>query len=258
MMVQHLRPASGWVFALLLSLCTTVQGWALVPGSAWQQQGAATGSKQRQRFGIHQSSRSTSRHPPAPRFLMMMLDPGSLAVLGSTDGIVLEMGVALVGAAVGAASQLPRVQNLQTQLTQVQNQLAARETELNQQIHVLEEKLFAMDQEFEQQTTRFQKDYDQTQKKRLQEIKEKLQTELQFKLEIQLAQQKSRGLMAALTDEHGRTAKQEQLCQLTLRSSQLEKLNAELQATLQKTEEELQHLRETAAAARKKGRFPFW
>lgn len=187
---------------------------------------------------------------------MTMVDPASiLAGVGEMD-VALEVGVALAGVAAGAASQIPRVQAVQKQLAAAQEQLNATETAMNEQIHVLEEKLFAMDQEFEGQTARFQRQYDQTQKKRLEEIRDKLKTEMQYKLEIQLAQEKSKRLMEAVTEEHSRTSKQEELSQLKLRSSHLEELNAELEATLKKTDEELQHLREQAA--HKKGRFFFW
>lgn len=186
----------------------------------------------------------------------MVVDPASfLAGVGELD-VALDVGVALMGAAVGAASQIPRVQALQKQLVSAQEQLNATEVVLNERVMVLEEKLFAMDKEFEEQTVRFQKQYDQSQKKRLEAIKEKLKTEMQYKLEIQLAQEKSQRLMADLTDEHSRTSRQEELSQLSLRSFQLEQLNAELESTLKKTDEELHHLRE--AVAQKKGRFLFW
>jgi len=182
------------------------------------------------------------------------MDPASV-VVGDVD-VALEVGVvALMGAAAGAASQLPRVYALQGELARVRRQLNETETGLVEKIHVLENKLFEMDAEFEEQTAKFQRQYDQTQKQRLADIKDKLKTEMQYKLEIQLAQQKSEQLMESVTLEHGRTGKQEELSQLKLRSIRLEDLNAELEATLKRTDEELQHLREMAA---KKKNFLFW
>jgi len=186
---------------------------------------------------------------------LTMVDPASiLAGVGELD-VALEVGVALVGAAAGAATQMPRVQALKSKLVAAQEQLKATEAAMEEKIHVLEEKLFAMDEEFEEQTAKFQRQYDQTQKLRLEEIKDKLKTEMQYKLEIQLAQQKSQRLMEAVDLEHGRTSKQEELSEMRLRSNRLEEMNAQLEATLKETDEELQHLRE---AAQKKGKFMFW
>ena len=192
------------------------------------------------------------RQAPPPTFMM---DPASVvAVVGDVD-VALEVGVALMGAAAGAASQLPRVYALQGELALVRRQLNETEAGLVEKIHVLENKLFEMDAEFEEQTAKFQRQYDQTQKQRLADIKDKLKTEMQYKLEIQLARQKSEKLMESVTLEHGRTGKQEELSQLKLRSIRLEDLNAELEATLKQTDKELQHLREVAA---KKKSFLFW
>jgi hypothetical protein len=186
---------------------------------------------------------------------MMAVDPASIAALVGDADVALEVGVALVGAAAGAASQLPRVQALQEELAAVKLQLKETETELEDKIHVLEDKLFAMDEEFEVQTAKFQRQYDQTQKKRLEEIKDKLKKEMEYKLEIQIAQEKSNLLMDSVTVEHGRTGKQEELSQLKLRSSQLEDLNAQLEATLKETDQELQMMREQSS---KKNKFLFW
>lgn len=66
-----------------------------------------------------------------------------------TDPLFMDMGIAAVSAAAGAASQLPRIQELQRELEISRAALTESENEMVSKIHDLEEKLFQMDQEFE-------------------------------------------------------------------------------------------------------------
>jgi hypothetical protein len=149
-----------------------------------------------------------------PLGLNMVVDPimlGANTVLNMD--IALEVGVAVVSAAAGALSQVPRIQQLERELTSVKKSLTSSESELVEKVRVLEDKLFVMDQEFEEQTVRFQRQYDQTQKEKMETMKEKLKSEMAFKLEIQLAQERSSKLMEKAEKESGRTARQEELSQ---------------------------------------------
>jgi hypothetical protein len=72
-----------------------------------------------------------------------------------TDPLFLDLGIAAVSAAAGAASQLPRIQELQRELEISRAALTESENEMVTKIHDLEEKLFQMDREYE---GRFMKD----------------------------------------------------------------------------------------------------
>jgi hypothetical protein len=66
-----------------------------------------------------------------------------------TDPLFMDMGIAAVSAVAGAASQLPRIQELQRELDISRAALTESENEMVSKIHDLEEKLFQMDREFE-------------------------------------------------------------------------------------------------------------
>lgn len=193
--------------------------------------------------------------PPQSLLLLQMVDPFLFAVNALDMDITMEVGVALVGAAAGAMSQVPRMQALERELQTTKDALTLSEADLVAKIELLEEKLFAMDQEFEEQTARFQREYHRKQQQKAQALEAKLRSEMQFKLEILRANEKSANLMSQAVTEHGRIAKQEELSQLKLRQSQLSELNKELEQTLRSMEEELNRIR---AEASTKNKFFFW
>ena len=84
---------------------------------------------------------SSSRASEASRQTRLFILP--------TDPLFLDLGIAAVSAAAGAASQLPQIQELQRELEISRAALSESENEMVSKIHDLEEKLFLMDQEFE-------------------------------------------------------------------------------------------------------------
>lgn len=198
---------------------------------------------------------SSANHLPRRPLVLYMVDPLAFAAALDTD-LGLEFGVAVVSAAAGVISQLPRIQSLERELQATKSALSASEADLVEKVQELEEKLFVMDQEFEEQTVRFQRQYDRTQKDQMEVLKEKLKTEMSFKLEIQLAQERSAKLMEQVANENGRTAKQEELLQMKLKQAQLADMNRKLEQALESTDAELQRMRSEAAGGKKK--FVFW
>lgn len=169
---------------------------------------------------------------------------------------LVELGVvAVISAAVGVMSQVPRIHALEQELSVAKRALAASQVDTQDKLNVLEEKLFVMDQEFEEQTVRFQRQYDRTQREQMEAFKDKLRRDTAFQVEIQMAQSKSAQLMSQASEENSRTFKQEELSQLKLKQQQLNDANAQLEQALQTADQELDALR-TAAASKKK--FLLW
>jgi hypothetical protein len=114
---------------------------------------------------------------------LSMIDPVTTwNTLSGMDAVVAtlvsngpEIGAAVVGAAAGALSQMPKIQQLNEQVIALQLELDVSQTNLTAKIQLLEDKLFEMDREFEDQSARFKRQYDLTQRDRLQQIQEKLQ-----------------------------------------------------------------------------------
>jgi hypothetical protein len=186
----------------------------------------------------------------------MVVDPVMFGFNTATDlNLAMEVGVAVASAAAGVMSQMPRIQQLEQELASMKANLSASEADLVEKIRVLEDKLFIMDQEFEEQTVRFQRQYDRTQKDQMDVFKEKLKSEMAFKLEIQLAQDRSAKLMQKGENENGRTSRQEELSQLKLKQIRLSDLNLKLEQALKETDDELARLRLEAS---NKKTFLFW
>jgi hypothetical protein len=183
-----------------------------------------------------------------------MIDPLSLAAILDID-LSLELGVAVVSAAAGAMSQLPRIQSLERELQATKSALTLSEAELVEKIKVLEDKLFLMDQEFEEQTARFKRQYDATLREQMEVTKEKLKREMQFKVEIELAKERSKKLMNQAVVENSRTSKQEELSQMKLKQLHVQELNQKLEEALQTAEIELDNMRQAKASQKK---FLFW
>lgn len=171
------------------------------------------------------------------------------------DPTMVDAGIAVVSAAAGAASQLPRIQQLERDLRSAKESLSKSEQELVSKIAELEDKLFHMDQEYEQATTRFKKQYDARMKEDLERVADKMKVDFQYKLEIRLEEQKSKLLQDQLGMVNGLTGgRQEELVDLRLRNSRVQKANQELEEALEMSKRELERIQE---GAQKKGWWPF-
>ena len=170
-------------------------------------------------------------------------------------GLNLDVAIAVASAAAGAMTQIPRVQQLERELATAKSALTTSELELVEKIRVLEDKLFVMDQEFEEQTVKFQRQYDKTQKEQMEAFKEKVKTDMAFKLDIQIAQDRSAKLLKQADNESNRTLRQEELSQLKLQQLRLNDLNAKLEEAITNSDEEITRLR--TQVSRKKSFF-FW
>jgi hypothetical protein len=210
------------------------------------------------------------RHSHVPRSTtttttLSMIDPiTTWNTLSGMDAVVAtlvsngpEIGAAVVGAAAGALSQMPKIQQLNEQVIALQLELDISQTNLTAKIQLLEDKLFEMDREFEDQSARFKRQYDLTQRDKLHQMQEKLQMEYKFKLDIQREELKSQELMKQVDKEHNRTAQQQELSILTLQKQKLEEANVKLEQALQQSDAELKHMLASAAEKARKRFFLF-
>ena len=181
----------------------------------------------------------SSLHAVDPMLALESLD----AELGLELGAVLFAGVAT-----GILSQRPQIISLQEEIAQLKGQLQESQSEFEQQLEELEDKLFQMDQEYEDQTATFKRQYDRTQSKQLEELKQQLKDTYDYQLKQQA---KAQELQAQASMESQRTDKQSELSQLKLQFSQLNKLNVELQMALEASNVELEQLHK-AEATRKR------
>ena len=186
--------------------------------------------------------------------LAMVVDPIMFGA-GLNFDVAVEVGIAVASAAAGAMTQIPRIQQLERELSSAKSALTATELELVEKIQVLEDKLFVMDQEFEEQTVKFQRQYDKTQKEQMEAFKEKVKRDMAFKLDIQIAQDRSTKLLNQADNENSRTLRQEELSQLKLQQIRLNDLNSKLEEAIQNSDEEITRLR--SQVSRKKS-FLFW
>lgn len=188
------------------------------------------------------STRRPVTTQPAP---LHILDPAAS----------MDLGIAVVSAAAGAASQWPRIQSLERELSTTRAALTESEQEMVAKIHALEEKLHVMDTEYEAQTDKFKKQYDLKMRDDLAAITEKMKTDFGYKLEIRLAEEKSKLLAERMdlvsTFTGGR---QEELLQLKVQRDKINKANVDLEKALEESQKELERLH---AAATKKGWWPF-
>ena len=194
-------------------------------------------------------------------FATPVVDPGSVAAatsgvsveslavtLGITVEEVVNIGVAVASAAAGAASQLPRIQELETQLAASRAELNTTVIATNAKIEELEDKLFLFDQEFEEQTEKFKKKYDAKVQIDLKNKVEKIKQDYKFKLDIEVEKEKSKVLSEQLDVVNTITGKrQEELATLRLKKQSMDLTNRELEKALEESEAELTRLREQAS-----------
>uniref|UniRef100_A0A7S4UK20 Uncharacterized protein n=1 Tax=Ditylum brightwellii TaxID=49249 RepID=A0A7S4UK20_9STRA len=103
--------------------------------------------------------------------------------LGAADFVV-----AVASAAAGAASQIPRIRELEKQRKELESELenaytalSSSKQELSVKITELEDSIFEMDREFEGQTSRMKRKYDDSLRKELDALSVKLKQEYQVK-----------------------------------------------------------------------------
>jgi hypothetical protein len=166
------------------------------------------------------------------------------------EPVVSTIGIALVSAAAGAASQSPKIQQLERELETAKEALASSELEIVETISQLEDKLFRMDEEFEGQTARFQKQYDQQKQEELKRITAKLKVDMQYRLEIKVEEEKSRLLSKELSRMDG-SEKQAELATLRLQQSQVLNSKLKVEKALMESEAELLRMQQAAQKTKK-------
>lgn len=178
-----------------------------------------------------------------PTRLRSGLDPELISV-----GMpVIQMGVVAAASAVaGAFSQQPRIQELENALLESQMALNETRLETERKMTQLEDKLFEMDKEFEAQTARFKKRYDTQMKDELEKAKEKIRSDYNFSLAIQVDKLKSQKLMDELGVVSRTTEKEAQLSQIRIEKARLADINKKLEDTLAKTTQELEQMKQEA------------
>lgn len=190
---------------------------------------------------------SATHRPRSDRCAFDPISSGLGDVLGNT--MAAQQGIiAVASAAAGALSQLPRIQELEAQLVQVQSTLNATQTEMTTKVALLEDKLYTLDTEYEAQTTRFKKQYELKLRDDLARMTEKIKTDYEFKLAIKVEEQKGKLLDNQLDLVGGITGKrQAEMVELRLKQSRMEETNQQLEKALREADAELEALREAAA-----------
>jgi hypothetical protein len=179
----------------------------------------------------------------------MMVDPNVLNSISPVDMTTLV--AAAVGAATGAASQQPRIAQLNRELAQARLALNQTEMDMETKMNALHDKLFEMDQEYEAQTTRFQRQYDTRMKEQLQQTVDKLKQDYEMKLEIALQRDRSSKLSKQLVQVNGGMDRESELSRMRIQQEQLNEANAKLEQALQDSESELRRMREAASTKKK-------
>jgi len=172
--------------------------------------------------------------------------------------IPMDVGIAVVSAAAGAVSQLPRIQELEREVESARMSLTEAENQLKLKIEELDEKLFTMDKVYEAQTDKFKKQYDAKMKEELESRVAKMKVDYQYNLEIKLEEQKSKMLAEQLDMiAKGGLPKQNELLNLRINRDRISKANEELENALKESKQELARLQ--AAAAKRNGSWwPFF
>lgn len=165
------------------------------------------------------------------------------------------IGIAVVSAAAGAATQLPRIQELEGELVKARAALEKSKGDMVAKIHELEDKLFQMDKSYEEQSAKFMKEYEQRKNEEVQKITEKIKTDFSYKLEIEVEKEKSRLLSQKLSDVTVSGDQTTKLAEMRIKMDMLESAKEKLEIALQKSETELKRLDKAAKA--KGGFWPF-
>jgi hypothetical protein len=164
------------------------------------------------------------------------------------------IGIALISAAAGAGSQAPKIQSLESELSDARKALDQSKSDMVLKIEHLEDKLFQMDQAYEVQSATFQKEYNQRKQEEVAKITDKLKTDFQYKLDIKLEKEKSK-LLSKQLDQMPTLDQSGKLAEMRMRQQQLEDAKSKLQSALKTSEAEMERMR---AGEKKKGGFwPF-
>ena len=166
------------------------------------------------------------------------------------------IGIALVSAAMGAVSQQPRMNALQEELTEVKGSLEQSQQQMVTKISQLEDRLFQMDNAYEEQSAKFMKEYEERKNREVQKITDKIRTDYQYKLDIEVEKEKSKVLTQTWTDVTLRGDQSAKLSEMKLKMEQLRNAKRKLEMALEKSETELE--RRLGGDGKKKGGFwPF-
>jgi hypothetical protein len=152
------------------------------------------------------------------------------------------IGIAVVSAAAGAATQIPRIQELEGELVQARAALEKSKGDMVTKINELEEKLFQMDKAYEEQSAKFMKEYEQRKNEEVQKITEKIKTDFAYKLDIEVEKEKSRLLAQKLSDVKVSGDQTTKLAEMRIKMDMLESAKEKLEIALQKSEAELKRL----------------
>lgn len=186
-------------------------------------------------------------NPSSVSSTQLMMEPVTLGILSQLSVEPVTVGIAVASAAAGAAAQMPRIQALERELESTKAALDLSEQEMVSKIAELEDKLFNMDDEFEQQTAKFQKQYDQKKKKELEGTIAKLKTDMKYSMEIKLEEEKSKLLLDQVKSLSQQGDKQTELTQLKLKQSQVQETNLKLEKALVEAQDEVERMQGAAA-----------
>jgi hypothetical protein len=165
------------------------------------------------------------------------------------------IGIAIISAAAGAAAQVPRIQSLEGELVEARGTLEESKTQMVSKINELEEKLFQMDNAYEEQSAKFMAEYEERKNEEVEKITDKIKTDFQYKLEIEVEKEKSKLLTQKLTEVTLGSDQSTKLSEMKLKMDQLRNAKSKLEIALEKSDTELNRIGE---AGKKKGGFwPF-
>jgi hypothetical protein len=149
------------------------------------------------------------------------------------------LGIALISAAAGAAVRQPEINTLEAELATARNLIETSKEEMAQKIEELENKLFEIDLAYENESTKFQEEYEKKKAIEVAKIKEKLKTDMKFKIDIELEKEKSR-MLAEKLKETNKLEESGEIAQIRMQRNKLEAAKEKLELALKKAEEKLE------------------
>ncbi len=165
------------------------------------------------------------------------------------------IGIAVVSAAAGAASQIPRIQELEGELAKAKEALETSKENMVNKIGELEDKLFQMDKAYEDQSAKFIQEYEERKNEEVQKITEKIKTDFGYKLEIEVEKEKSKLLTEKLSEVKLSGDQTAKLAEMKIKMNMLQSAKEKLEIALQKSEAELKRIEDSGKT--KGGFWPF-
>lgn len=162
------------------------------------------------------------------------------------------IGIAVVSAAAGAATQMPRIQELEGELASARAALEKSNGDMVSKISELEDKLFQMDKAYEEQSAKFIKEYEQRKNEEVQKITEKIKTDYGYKLEIEVEREKSKLLSEKLSEVTLTGDQTTKLAEMKMKMNLLQNAKEQLETALEKSQAELKRIQD---AGKNKGGF---